>query len=86
MSGFFDIYSIIFLVIAVVIFMRLGSVLGRRTGNEPTTFEPRVKRRLLRPQRQCRHLALTRARTHPVSRCAQPGSADPPCHSWDAAP
>ena len=43
MSGFFDIYSIIFLVIAVVIFMRLGSVLGRRTGNEPTTFDPRLK-------------------------------------------
>ena len=43
MSGFFDIYSIIFLVIAVVIFMRLGSVLGRRTGNEPTTFDPRIK-------------------------------------------
>lgn len=43
MSGFFDIYSIIFLVIAVVIFMRLASVLGRRTGNEPTSFDPRVK-------------------------------------------
>ncbi len=43
MSGFFDIYSIIFLVIAVVIFMRLASVLGRRTGNEPTPFDPRVK-------------------------------------------
>ena len=44
MSGFFDIYSIVFLVIAVVIFMRLGSVLGRRTGNEPSPFDPRVKR------------------------------------------
>lgn len=43
MSGFFDVYSIIFLVIAVVIFMRLGSVLGRRTGNEPSPFDPRVK-------------------------------------------
>ena len=43
MSGFFDVYSIIFLIIAVVIFMRLGSVLGRRTGNEPTPYEPRVK-------------------------------------------
>ena len=43
MSGFFDVYSIIFLVIAVVIFMRLGSVLGRRTGNEPTPFDQRVK-------------------------------------------
>lgn len=43
MSGFFDIYSIIFLIIAVVIFMRLGSVLGRRTGNEPSRYDPRVK-------------------------------------------
>jgi predicted lipid-binding transport protein (Tim44 family) len=43
MSGFFDIYSIIFLIIAVVIFMRLGSVLGRRTGSEPSPFDPRVK-------------------------------------------
>lgn len=43
MSGFFDVYSIIFLVIAVVIFMRLGSVLGRRTGNEPAPYDPRVK-------------------------------------------
>ena len=43
MSGFFDVYSIIFLVIAVVIFMRLGSVLGRRTGNEPSPSDPRLK-------------------------------------------
>jgi predicted lipid-binding transport protein (Tim44 family) len=43
MSWFFYIYTIIFMIIAVVIFMRLGSVLGRRTGNEPTPFEPRVK-------------------------------------------
>jgi predicted lipid-binding transport protein (Tim44 family) len=43
MSGFFDVYSIIFLIIAVVIFMRLGSVLGRRTGNEPSPYDPRVK-------------------------------------------
>ena len=43
MSGFFDVYSIIFLVIAVVIFMRLGSVLGRRTGNEPAAPDPRLK-------------------------------------------
>src|SRR5829696_1521790 len=44
MSGFFDIYSIIFLVIAVVVFMRLGSVLGRRTGNEPTPSDSALKR------------------------------------------
>jgi predicted lipid-binding transport protein (Tim44 family) len=44
MSGFFDVYSIIFLIVAVVIFMRLGSVLGRRTGNEPTSFDASPKR------------------------------------------
>src|SRR3954469_1034947 len=42
MSGFLDVYSIIFLIIAVVIFMRLGSVLGRRTGNEPSPLDRRV--------------------------------------------
>lgn len=44
MSGFFDIYSIIFLVIAVVIFMRLNSVLGRRTGDEPTPGKSAMRR------------------------------------------
>lgn len=44
MSGFFDIYSIIFLIIAVVIFMRLNSVLGRRTGDEPTPGKTPMRR------------------------------------------
>jgi predicted lipid-binding transport protein (Tim44 family) len=34
MNGFLDIYTIIFLVVAIVIFLRLRSVLGRRTGSE----------------------------------------------------
>jgi len=40
MDGFVDIYTIIFLVIAVLIFLRLRSVLGRRTGNERTPLDP----------------------------------------------
>ena len=36
----FDITSIIFLVIAVVLFMRLRDVLGTRTGNEREPFDP----------------------------------------------
>lgn len=40
MNGFIDIYSIIFLVLAVVIFFRLRSVLGRRTGSERPPFDP----------------------------------------------
>ncbi|TLP47083.1 Tim44/TimA family putative adaptor protein [Cohaesibacter sp. CAU 1516] len=36
----FDLTSIIFLVIAVVLFMRLRDVLGTRTGNEPDPYDP----------------------------------------------
>ncbi len=36
--------SIIFLVIAIVVLMRLGSVLGRRTGNEPSPYDSPVNR------------------------------------------
>jgi len=44
MDGFVDIYTIIFLVLAVVIFFRLRSVLGRRTGNERPPFDPFTRR------------------------------------------
>jgi predicted lipid-binding transport protein (Tim44 family) len=44
MSGFVDIYSIIFLVIAVVVFLRLRNVLGRRTGSERPPFDPYSRR------------------------------------------
>jgi predicted lipid-binding transport protein (Tim44 family) len=44
MDGFVDIYTIIFLVLAVVIFLRLRSVLGRRTGNERPPFDPFSRR------------------------------------------
>jgi len=44
MNGFLDIYSIIFLVIAVVIFLRLRSVLGRRTGAERPPVDPYSRR------------------------------------------
>lgn len=40
MSGIFDIYTILFLVLAVVIFLRLRGVLGRRTGHERPPFDP----------------------------------------------
>lgn len=40
MSEAFDIYTLLFLVLAVVIFIRLRSVLGRRTGNERQPFDP----------------------------------------------
>ncbi len=40
MNEIFDVYNIIFLIAAVVIFLRLRSVLGNRTGNERQPFDP----------------------------------------------
>ena len=39
MDGRIDVSTILFLVLAVVIFLKLRSVLGRRTGHEQTRFE-----------------------------------------------
>jgi predicted lipid-binding transport protein (Tim44 family) len=44
MSDGFDIYTIIILVLAVFIFLRLRSVLGTRTGNERRPTDPFVNR------------------------------------------
>jgi predicted lipid-binding transport protein (Tim44 family) len=40
MSETFDIYTLLFLILAVVIFLRLRNVLGRRTGNERQPYDP----------------------------------------------
>ena len=40
MNGTFDILTVIFLVLAVVIFIKLRSVLGRRTGHERPRYDP----------------------------------------------
>jgi predicted lipid-binding transport protein (Tim44 family) len=44
MTGFVDIYTIIFLVIAVVVVLRLRGVLGKRTGHERPPFDPYSRR------------------------------------------
>ncbi len=49
MNGFIDIYSVIFLVLAIVIFLRLRSVLGRRTGSERPPFDPYSRREVPKP-------------------------------------
>ena len=40
MGETFDIYTLLFLILAVVIFLRLKNVLGRRTGNERQPHDP----------------------------------------------
>jgi predicted lipid-binding transport protein (Tim44 family) len=44
MSDVFDIYTVIFLVLAVFIFLRLRSVLGTRTGQERPPYDPYSRR------------------------------------------
>jgi predicted lipid-binding transport protein (Tim44 family) len=45
----FDIYTIIFLALAVFIFLRLRSVLGQRTGRERPPYDPYSARDSIRP-------------------------------------
>ena len=44
MRDVFDIYTIIFLALAVFIFLRLRSVLGQRTGRERPPYDPYTRR------------------------------------------
>ncbi len=49
MRNVFDIYTIIFLALAVFIFLRLRSVLGQRTGRERPPYDPYSARDAARP-------------------------------------
>jgi predicted lipid-binding transport protein (Tim44 family) len=49
MRDVFDIYTIIFLALAVLIFVKLRSVLGQRTGRERPPYDPYSARDALRP-------------------------------------
>ena len=49
MQDVFDIYTIIFLALAVFIFLRLRSVLGQRTGRERPPYDPYSAREQVRP-------------------------------------
>jgi predicted lipid-binding transport protein (Tim44 family) len=49
MNDVFDIYTIIFLALAVFIFLRLRSVLGQRTGRERPPYDPYAARDSVRP-------------------------------------
>jgi predicted lipid-binding transport protein (Tim44 family) len=72
MDQFFDFYTIIFLVVAVAIFLRLRSVLGRRTGNERPTGE---------------RLARTRdAAAEDAKVVSLPGRADAPAKTAEPEP
>ena len=65
MSDLFDIYTIIFLALAVFIFLRLRSVLGQRTGRERPPYDPY----------SAREAARTSTNDNVVTLAAAPGDA-----------
>ena len=68
MRDVFDIYTIIFLALAVFIFLRLRSVLGQRTGRERPPYDPYSSRRgTVRPAPDDKVVALP-GRAPPIPR------------------
>ena len=63
MSEAFDIYTLLFLVLAVVIFIRLRNVLGRRTGNERPPYDPYTRTEAKRAEANEPVVALPRGRS-----------------------
>ncbi|HYB05900.1 MAG TPA: Tim44/TimA family putative adaptor protein [Methyloceanibacter sp.] len=79
MSEAFDIYTLLFLVLAVVIFIRLRNVLGRRTGNERQPFDPYSapnQKRLDAPKNNEPVVALPRGRSAPLRETSVPSVED----------
>jgi predicted lipid-binding transport protein (Tim44 family) len=81
MSDVFDIYTIIFLALAVVIFMRLRSVLGQRTGRERPPYDPYSARDVVRSPAADKVVTLP---THPAEPAPRPAAevAQPPSERW----
>jgi predicted lipid-binding transport protein (Tim44 family) len=79
MSEAFDIYTLLFLVLAVVIFIRLRNVLGRRTGSERQPFDPYSRpeaKHAGAPEGNEQVVALPRNRTRAPIEGSGPSSED----------
>ena len=77
----FDIYTIIFLALAVFIFFRLRSVLGQRTGRERPPYDPYSARDAVRSPANDKIVTLPQRPAEPaVSRPTEP--APPPADRW----
>jgi predicted lipid-binding transport protein (Tim44 family) len=77
----FDIYTIIFLALAVFIFLRLRSVLGQRTGRERPPYDPYSARDAVRTPASDKVVALP---TRPAESAPRPveTTAAPPADRW----
>ena len=72
MRDVFDIYTIIFLALAVFIFLRLRSVLGQRTGRERPPYDPYSARDSIRPAPGDKVVALPGRAPDTAQKSAEP--------------
>ena len=79
MRDLFDIYTIIFLALAVFIFLRLRSVLGQRTGRERPPYDPYSAREAARPSNNDNVVAIP-PRTGDVT--PKPAADAEPAERW----
>jgi predicted lipid-binding transport protein (Tim44 family) len=80
MPEVFDIYTIIFLALAVFIFLRLRSVLGQRTGRERPPYDPYSARDAVRSPASDKVVTLPPRPAEATSRPAEPPPV--PAERW----
>jgi predicted lipid-binding transport protein (Tim44 family) len=80
MSNVFDIYTIIFLALAVFIFLRLRSVLGQRTGRERPPYDPYSARDAVRSPASDKVVSLPPRSPETPSRPVE--VVPPPAERW----
>jgi predicted lipid-binding transport protein (Tim44 family) len=79
MQDVFDIYTIIFVALAVFIFLRLRSVLGQRTGRERPPYDPFSARDAVRGSTGDKVVTLP---TRAVEQAAKPAEPSEPVDRW----
>src|SRR5450755_1015217 len=82
MQDVFDIYTIIFLALAVFIFLRLRSVLGQRTGRERPPYDPYAAREPVRPATEKVIALPNRTPEAATSKPAEPVEPVAPGERW----
>jgi len=81
MHDVFDIYTIIFLALAVFIFLRLRSVLGQRTGRERPPYDPYSARDKVRPAAE-KVISLPNRAAETAQKTVDVSPAPPPVERW----
>jgi predicted lipid-binding transport protein (Tim44 family) len=82
MPDVFDIYTIIFLALAVFIFLRLRSVLGQRTGRERPPYDPYSARDAVRSPASDKVVTLPPRAPDAAARPSEAAASPPAAERW----